>query len=574
MASRNGKLRAQRKCAFVVLACLSLLPATAGAQETENPCPRPSPASTVRQPPELRSHNGRLELTLNFRISEDGQGLTRFCYLSDSGLQSPTLRVKPGDELVIHFRNQLPAGNVGPAAHSMEHDSMCADAPPSMAATNLHFHGLDVPPRCHQDDVMRTLIGPAESFDYRLKIPLNAAPGLYWYHPHPHDFGEVQVQGGASGALIVEGIAAARPEVTGLPERILVLRDQKLPLRAHRVPGEPMPGWDVSLNYVPVPYPEYFPAVLHTTKHRAEFWRVLNAAADTIFDLQVLVNNAPRPLRLVAIDGVPLSKTLIQTEILLPPGSRAEFIVHTPRADDRAQLVSKAWDTGPDGENDPKRPLATILSTNQTKRVSGSSTSAWRLHQPKTPALLTDQRWRRGITEPTPSGVGEGCKSIRAPEGRHVGCYYKSITPAALRKLYFSEIKEDPNFAGTSFYLTVDGQQPKRYKMDAPPNIVVHQGNVEDWTIENRSREDHVFHIHQIHFQVLERDGKPVPDGELRDTIDVPFWNGKGPYPSVKLRMDFRDPNTVGTLMYHCHILQHSANGMMGAVEVLPPEIE
>ena len=34
--------------------------------------------------------------------------------------------------------------------------------------------------------------------------------------------------------------------------------------------------------------------------------------------------------------------------------------------------------------------------------------------------------------------------------------------------------------------------------------------------------------------------------------------------------MDFRDPNIVGTFVYHCHILQHEDAGMMGAIQVLP----
>ena len=42
------------------------------------------------------------------------------------------------------------------------------------------------------------------------------------------------------------------------------------------------------------------------------------------------------------------------------------------------------------------------------------------------------------------------------------------------------------------------------------------------------------------------------------------------PYPSVKVRMDFRDPNIVGTFVYHCHILQHEDGGMMGEIQVLP----
>jgi hypothetical protein len=34
--------------------------------------------------------------------------------------------------------------------------------------------------------------------------------------------------------------------------------------------------------------------------------------------------------------------------------------------------------------------------------------------------------------------------------------------------------------------------------------------------------------------------------------------------------MDFRDPNTVGTFVYHCHILEHEDKGMMGSIQVTP----
>jgi FtsP/CotA-like multicopper oxidase with cupredoxin domain len=55
----------------------------------------------------------------------------------------------------------------------------------------------------------------------------------------------------------------------------------------------------------------------------------------------------------------------------------------------------------------------------------------------------------------------------------------------------------------------------------------------------------------------------------LRDTINVPFYDGKTlQYPSIKLRMDFRDPRIVGTFLYHCHLLEQEDNGMMGLVRV------
>ena len=51
--------------------------------------------------------------------------------------------------------------------------------------------------------------------------------------------------------------------------------------------------------------------------------------------------------------------------------------------------------------------------------------------------------------------------------------------------------------------------------------------------------------------------------------IQVPYWSGSGPYPSVKVRMDFRGA-IVGDFVYHCHILGHEDNGMMAIIRVKP----
>ncbi len=59
-------------------------------------------------------------------------------------------------------------------------------------------------------------------------------PGLYWYHPHIHGISEPAVLGGASGAIIVEGLENVNPAVAGLPQKLLVIRD-------NLVPGNPTP---------------------------------------------------------------------------------------------------------------------------------------------------------------------------------------------------------------------------------------------------------------------------------------------------------------------------------------------
>ena len=82
-------------------------------------------------------------------------------------------------------------------------------------------------------------------------------------------------------------------------------------------------------------------------------------------------------------------------------------------------------------------------------------------------------------------------------------------------------------------------------------------------------RELHAFHIHQLHFQLLDYVGREVDEQFLRDTINVPYFDGHSPgYPSIRVRMDFRDPNTVGTFLYYCHLLEHEDKGMMGSIRV------
>src|ERR1700751_1977929 len=57
-------------------------------------------------------------------------------------------------------------------------------------------------------------------------IPHDQAPGLYWYHTHPHGESYQQDLDGMSGAIVIEGMERYVPEVRGLRERILVLRDR------------------------------------------------------------------------------------------------------------------------------------------------------------------------------------------------------------------------------------------------------------------------------------------------------------------------------------------------------------
>lgn len=525
---------------------VALLCAAVPALAADAICPRPQIGDSVTAPDNLRSSNGHLRVEFSMRTSVGQYGLTRYCYIDSNGLQAPTLRVQQGDELIISLRNDLPAAT--PASQT-EHvhqksASSCSSGPMSASATNLHFHGMDLPPTCHQDETLRTLIQPAAApFEYRVKIPIDEPPGLYWYHPHPHGYSEPQVLGGASGALIVEGIEQVDTRVAGLSERVLVLRDQRVP-GLGEADEDAGPGKDISLNFVPIMHPLKRPAQMAVPPATREFWRVLNAAADTYFDLQVRFGQTiqdvheVQPLDLVAIDGAPIGAQAPPkiSHVLLPPGARAEFILTTPGRGVIGQLVTLAYDTGKDGSAHPYRAIANIFAAPEATAALPVAAAA--------------------TTRPRPAAD------------------MRSIHPAHERKLYFSERREkpdDPN-SPVSYFITVEGAVPKIFDMNfTEPDITARQGTVEDWIIENRAEDAHAFHIHQLHFQVLERDGQKMNEALLRDTVDLPPWDGKSTqYPSVKLRMDFRNPDIVGTFVYHCHILEHEDGGMMGAIRVLP----
>jgi hypothetical protein len=136
----------------------------------------------------------------------------------------------------------------------------------------------------------------------------------------------------------------------------------------------------------------------------------------------------PRNLQLIAMDGVPTSDEITaspRAEIHLSPGGRAEFVVMTPAAGGFSQLVSRKYDTGPDGAANPDRVIANIVSGNQ---LPESRT----LHEAST-----------------------------GPTWRFTGL--AGLSPARTRTLYFSEDREDLKVPGkpAKYFVTLEGRTPK-----------------------------------------------------------------------------------------------------------------
>ena len=526
-----------------VLLFLLLCGAGASAQSI---CPvRPAPGSPVLNPLDLYSQDGVLTVDLTLRNQKQDDGYMHYCYIymyQGQPIEAPTFRLNPGDRLILNLTDdvQSPFDRYGDARKPpMEHmhgvaamhhvpgpDDPCFGQEMQLGSTNIHFHGLNISPTCHQDDVINTIIQAGDPpFQYDIQIPPNDPPGMYWYHPHVHGNTTTQVEGGAAGAIIIEGNLQG---TQGLPERVFVIRQQ------FTNPNSWIPGPNqLTVNFQPAIYPGEPSPVINVQYGQPEFWRLVNATTQAFLTLQVQFGTTPQPLQLLAIDGIPLQSPTYQTTLNVPPAGRVEFITPGLPAGQVGTFITNGYDTGPVGNPNPVQVLASVVGSGNAK-VPHPAT-----HPVKPP------------TEPQ----------------RFAGL--ATQVPTTTRSLFFSEQTIGSN-GPTQYFITVKGQQPKVFSMDEPPAIVTNTGAVEDWTVENRAGEAHVFHIHQIHFLVMAINGVPVPNPDLQDTITIPTWNGSGPYPSVTLRMDFRDPNIAGTFVYHCHILDHEDGGMMAKIQVNP----
>jgi FtsP/CotA-like multicopper oxidase with cupredoxin domain len=314
----------------------------------------------------------------------------------------------------------------------------------------------------------------------------------------------------------------------------------------------------------------YTPAVVQMEQGERELWRVCNCTSDAPLDLQVRFDGVAQTIQIVGIDAVPVNSQdefepgdlIPVTHFRIPPAGRVEFIVNAPPSTvRRAQLVAQRIFSGPLGDNLPTRPLLTMQA-------------------------VPDR-----LSEVNPDDRVAPFTALNTSLQRFAGIDF--VPPSVTRTVYFDELED-----GTAFFINAAGcvtasgtpcaiqPYPLNTKFDNNnlPAIITTQGTVEKWIVQNRARENHELHQHQIHFKVLSQDNfeingsQPAPGirGQFLDMIEVPFCNATGPgcpapfrWPQVQLLMDFRGPD-IGDFVFHCHILGHEDRGMMAIERVQP----
>jgi suppressor of ftsI len=498
------------------------------------------------EPPEIDAVNGVATVSLVANINP-ATGFPSFEY--NGARVAPTIRVKPGDTIVLDIANDLPAGRGRIALRQGE--------------LNIHFHGLGVSPMPPADDVLRTLAMPHGSLHYVVPIPLNQEPGLYWYHPHVHSEVNYQVgEAGMSGAIVVQGLEHHLPGLGKMTERLIVVRDlglgSSLGLQnddaatsgdaamsgdgAMGDMGDDMPMGEATRSQITNHHPcgpdagrltvELNGAIrpVITIKPGAQqFFRIINATGHKTLKLSV----DGESLEVVAIDGFALDSypgtppTVTVPYLVVPVAARAEFVVTGP-VSGATKLRTLCYDTGPNGDPDPMVILADILAPANGHAV-------------------------RSIAHPHPLVVG-------APLPQNV--YTTKLPPPAVKRTVVFSENPTPHFF-------ING---KSFTIKGPPMFVVRAGTVEEWRVENTSKEIHDFHIHQIHFLVESINGKKIVHPHWADSVVIPHRMGadaKGPPGYVVMLMDFRDPIIRGEFVFHCHILDHEDQGMMAKIQAI-----
>jgi FtsP/CotA-like multicopper oxidase with cupredoxin domain len=108
----------------------------------------------------------------------------------------------------------------------------------------------------------------------------------------------------------------------------------------------------------------------------------------------------------------------------------------------------------------------------------------------------------------------------------------------------------------------INGVAAEGHIMD--PMLNLDGGRTHVIAMTNATAWHHPIHLHGHSFRVLSRNGRPALLREWQDTVLMA--------PREKVEIAFVADNP-GDWMFHCHILEHQASGMMGVIRVAETEV-
>jgi len=371
--------------------------------------------------------------------------------------------------------------------------------------TTMHWHGMHLP--AAMDGGPHSEIEPGQTWSPTWLIDQPAA--TLWYHPHTHGLTEEHVGRGLAGMFILDDEDAAEldlPSDYGVDDIPLIVQDRSFDDEG-RVTTAAGFGPAGALGDELVVNGAVGP-YLEVSTERVRL-RVLNASAARTY---AFTADDGRDLMLIGTDGGLLEAPVAQQEVMLSPGERAEIVVTMEPGED---VVLRS---GP-----PELGVRAMQD-----RSSGGQDHF----------DVLELRAARDLTESPP-----------LPD--------ELVT---IPRLEEADATAHRHFEMRSFEINGRSMDMNRVDFTATARTT------EVWELRNTHGDPHNFHVHDVQFQVLDVDGDPPPP-HLRgwkDTVYLP------PDVPVRVIMQFGDYTDAAVpYMYHCHLLWHEDEGMMGQFVVL-----
>lgn len=450
-----------------------------------------------------------INLTLQEGITNFYPGITTNTMGANGALLGPTVIMNQGDFVNITVNNQL------------------------TEETTVHWHGLHVKPE--DDGGPHSVIQPNDIWNPQFTV-LDKA-GTYWYHPHLHMQTDKHVSKGIAGIMLVrdnEEAGLNLPLDYGVDEFPLVLQTKGFDAN-----GQILVHTDLDTS---VMVNGTVDAVTDLPAQVVRL-RVLNGASQRVMELGFSYD---RSFSLIGTDGGLLSAPLSMTRYRISPGQRADILVDLSGSQgDIFQLMSFASEL----------PNA-IYGASQPGMGPGATAS------------LPD------YTSNPLNGNNYELLDINV-----VGATANPIMTIPTTLASFTPLLEADADITRNLTFTSDGQMGdlsgpflingSTFDMDVI-NYTIPLNNTEIWSLTNQTPIAHPFHIHDVQFFILDINGNPPPP-ELQgynDVVMVPGGMG-----NVRFIAQFTE-HTSDTVpyMYHCHMLTHEDDGMMGQFLVTDPE--
>lgn len=390
-------------------------------------------------------------------------------------------------------------------------------------STTVHWHGMHVSPE--DDGGPHTIIDPGTTWNPTFTVLDRAT--TFWYHPHLHERTNFHVTKGAAGMIIIKSEAEAAldlPRTYGVDDFPLIIQGKEFDDENQLV----VAGSDDNLIMVNGTLDPFLEVPAQIVR-----FRVLNGSNERVLNLGF---SDDRDFQQIGSDGGLLSRPVTLNRLRLASGERAEIVVDfSGDMNASPQLVTYASELGqgiPGSGGGPGSggPAGSELDgeDHTFMEFQVSSTTANAITQIST-QLATHNPWDESEANNT--------RTITM-DGGGMG------NPFTLNDDLFDE----NNFSET-----------------------VYLDDIEIWTITNTTNIAHPFHIHDVQFYILDKDGQAPPANE-QGLKDVVLVEGGQTIRFITKFEDFADPEVP--YMYHCHILPHEDGGMMGQFIVVENEGE